>query len=289
MKDSLTTFLLPILIAFTSDLCAQSAIVKVDLFSSGHRLNADLYYANAADNCPTVILLHGFPGHEGDQFSLGKRMSSEGINVLIFNFRGLWSSEGTFSFENSMEDIDAAISFLKKPQNIEAFKIDTSNITVIGYSLGGSMALTAAIYNPKIKNLVSIAGVDQSVIGRKMLADDDFRLAFEQRLKSAEHPAGPLKCDTKAYVEHWLSNLDKFDPVKNIDSLAGRNILLVSGRDDLSAPAEQHTLPLASKLMTMPNTNAELKVFETNHQFGNVQEELADDLIEWILGLSRQQ
>ena len=136
---------------FIGNTYSQINQVKVDLYSDGNKLNADFYNVSGEDKYPTLILLHGYPGGQGDQFSLGKKLSLLEINVLVFNFQGTWSSEGIFSFESSMEDIGAAIRFLNNKKNIEIFNIDTSNIIVAGYSFGGAMTLTAAIYNPEIK------------------------------------------------------------------------------------------------------------------------------------------
>lgn len=137
---------------FTANTYSQIAPIKIDLYSNGNKLNADFYQVSGEEKYPTMILLHGYPGGEGDQFGLGKKLSLLGINILVFNFQGTWSSEGKFSFESSMKDIGAAIKYLNMKENIEIFNIDTSNIIVAGHSLGGAMALTAAIYNFQWRN-----------------------------------------------------------------------------------------------------------------------------------------
>ncbi len=163
---------------FTNNVYSQITPVKIDLYSNGNKLNADFYQASGEAKHPTLILLHGMPGGEGDLFGLGKKLSPLGINVLVFNFQGTWSSEGEFSFDSSMEDVGTAINFLRNKDNIERFNIDTSNIVVAGYSYGGAMALTGAIYNSEIKRIISIAGADESVFGRKIKADEGFRIFF---------------------------------------------------------------------------------------------------------------
>ncbi|NQU54543.1 MAG: alpha/beta fold hydrolase [Bacteroidetes bacterium] len=240
--------LILILAIFTSSVYSQTAPVKVDLYSNGVKLNADFYPVSGEDKYPTLILLHGYPGGEGDQFGLGKKLSLSQINVLVFNFRGTWSSEGIFSFESSMDDIGAAIKFLKNKKNSETCNVDTSNIIVAGYSFGGAMALTAAIYNPEIKRIISVGGADESVFGRKVLTDNNFRNMFEQMLKASELPDGPVNCDTKAYIELWLSDIDKYDQVKHAESLADRDILFLGGWNDSNVVLEEHILPLYRKL-----------------------------------------
>lgn len=267
---------------FTSNTYSQITPVKIDLYSNGNKLNADFYKVSGEDKCPTLILLHGYPGGEGDQFGLGKKLSSLGINVLVFNFQGTWSSEGKFSFESSMEDIGAAIIFLNKKENIEIFNIDTSNIVIAGYSFGGAMAITAAIYNPGINRIISIAGGDESVFGRKILSDQSFRIMFEQMLKESEFPEGPVKCDTKSYIKVWLSDLDKYDQVKHAESLISKDILFLGGWKDYNVVLEEHILPLYRKLQELNSEKLQIQVFDTDHGFGNVRGELAITIEKWI-------
>jgi predicted alpha/beta-fold hydrolase len=97
----------------TSKVFTQVQPIKVELISDGYKLNAEIFHSVSEQPIPTFILMHGFPGGEGDPLGLGKKLSALGINVFVFNFRGTWSSEGEFSFENSMEDIGSTIDFLK--------------------------------------------------------------------------------------------------------------------------------------------------------------------------------
>lgn len=282
MVRTLKLVLVLVMGVFTSIAYSQLTPVKIDLYSNGNKLNADFYQVSGEDKYSTLILLHGYPGGEGDQFGLGKKLSSLGINVLIFNFQGTWSSEGKFSFESSMEDIGAAIKFLKKKGNIERFNIDTSKIIVSGYSFGGAMALTAAIYNPEIKRIISIADGDESVFGRKRLTDENYNNWFKQFLIESEYPDGPVKCDTKSYSKFWLSNLDKYDLVKHAESLKNRDILFLGGWKDKAVVLEEHILPLYRKLQELKNENLQIYVFETDHGFGNVRNELQETIEKWI-------
>ncbi len=271
-----------VLVVFSSNANSQISPVKVNLYNNGNKLNADFYKANSDKPLPALILLHGYPGGEGDLFGLGKKLSSVGINVLVFNFQGTWSSEGEFSFENSMDDVGAAIKFLKVERNIEKYNIDTSEIVVAGYSFGGAMVLTAALYNPEVKRIISIAGGDESVFGRKRLTDENYNNWFEQFLIESEYPDGPVKCDTKSYTKFWLSNLDKYDQVKHAESLKNRDILFLGGWKDKDVVLEEQILPLYRKLQELNNENLQIHVFETDHGFSNVREELVGTIEKWI-------
>ena len=271
-----------LLVLLTNNASSQTTPVKIDLSSNGNRLNANFYKASGSEKKPTLILLHGMPGGEGDLFGLGKKLSPLGINVLVFNFQGLWSSEGEFSFDSSMENIGSAIRFLKEEENLKKFSIDTSNIVVAGYSLGGAMALNGAIYNPEIKRIISIAGADESVFGRMIKADEGFSTMFAGMLKGLEYPEGPLKCDTEAHSKQFLSNLDRYDLVENAEILKNRDILFIGGWQDKNILLEDHILPLYRKLQELKSEKIQIQVFNTDHSFRNVKEELTESIEDWI-------
>jgi dipeptidyl aminopeptidase/acylaminoacyl peptidase len=267
----------------TGEVFPQVQPIKVDLISNGYKLNAEIYKATENNPAPTFILMHGYPGGEGDPLGLGKKLSSLGINVFIFNYRGTWSSEGVFSFETSIEDIESAITFLITKENIERFNIDTSNIVVGGHSYGGAMALTAAIYNNKIKRIVSIAGADESVFGKKLLQDKNYHDMFVKMLKETEYPNGPIKTNIDSIIIYWLANLDKYDQVKHAESIIDRDILLLGGLNDNDVVLEEHILPLYRKLKELNSDDVVMKVFNSDHYFKNVREELTDTISKWIV------
>jgi dipeptidyl aminopeptidase/acylaminoacyl peptidase len=269
---------------FTGNAWSQITPVKIDLYSNGNKLNADFYQVTGDAQYPTFILLPGMPGGEGDIFGLGKKLSSSGINVLIFNFQGTHSSEGTNSFENSMEDVGAAHVFLKKKENIESFNIDTTNIVAGGWSYGGAMALTAAIYNPEIKRIISIAGADESVFARRFESDPEFYKMFYQMMNEITYPKGPIKrdIDIESAFDNFLNNQNNYDLVKHADALKNRDILLLGGWKDQNIVLEDHILPLYRKLQELNAEHVKIKVFDTNHGFTNVREELAETITNWI-------
>jgi dipeptidyl aminopeptidase/acylaminoacyl peptidase len=266
---------------------SQLEVADVNLVSNGNKLNADFYKASGGDKYPTLILLHGYPGGEGDPWGLGKKLSSSGINVLIFNFQGTWSSEGIFSWESSMQDISRAVEFLNEKDNIEIYHIDTTNIIVAGYSFGGAMALTEAIYNPEIKRIISIAGADESVEGRKWITDSTYRNALESYLRTTIYPEGPIKWggfDT--VINAWINNLDYYDQVKHAKNLVNKDLLFIGGWNDENCVVEETIIPIYRRLKELNAENIKIKVFDADHGFRNVGEELTETIHSWIMNIN---
>src|SRR5450755_4170074 len=104
--------------------------------SHGMGMNALFYLAGGVGPHPTVVLLHGFPGNE-QNLDLAQAIRRAGWNVLTLHYRGAWGSPGIFSIHNVLEDADAAIAFVRRPDIALKFGIDTRRIVLGGHSMGG--------------------------------------------------------------------------------------------------------------------------------------------------------
>lgn len=112
----------------------QSAQVLIPSHGSG--MNALFYLAGGAGSHPTLVLLHGLPGNE-QNLDLAQAVRRAGWNVLTLHYRGSWGSPGVFSISNVLEDTDAAVAFVRRPDIAEKFGLDTQRIVLGGHSLGG--------------------------------------------------------------------------------------------------------------------------------------------------------
>ena len=278
--------LIPLLISHCFNLLSQSAPVKVDLVSNGNKLNA-LFYATNDKYSPTLVLVHGFPGNNQSPLGLAEKLNAAGIKILVFNYQGSFSSEGFFNNENCIYDVAVAMSFLRQEKIVQQFEIDTSNIVICGYSLGGGFALTAALYHPEIRRIISIGGPDNSVYIKKMKSDSGYRETFEQNASRSFSPNGPIKGDPESfhrYNDTVIANVDYYDLVKNAEKLMDREILFVAGWLDNTAPIEENVLPLYRQLKRLKSEKVYIKVFDTNHGFSNVKDDLINVIVDWTKG-----
>jgi fermentation-respiration switch protein FrsA (DUF1100 family) len=262
--------------------------VSIDLRNNGVKLDAKFYAAGKGSSTPTVILLHGYPGNAGSPYGLAERLNKNGMNTLVFNYEGSFNSEGIFSWENCMNDIGVALSFLKQKNNIKQFSIDTSKIIVCGCSLGAALALSAAVHNSEIRKLIAVVGGnDLSIYLQKMKRDPVFRTALEKRIASAGMPNGPIKGDS-AYIHNYfdriISNYEYFDLIKNAEKLKNKEILFITGWLDTTVPMEEFIIPTYRHLKNMNPESVSIKAIETDHNFTNKRDELADSISEWIKG-----
>src|SRR5665647_3465602 len=205
-------FLLLLMLTGSSlQLVSQVNPVSIDLRINNVKLDSKFYPVSKTDKVPTVILLHGFPGNQSSPLGLAEKLNNAGFNILVFNYQGSYLSEGNFSFDNCIDNVSAALNFLTEPGNQIQFNIDTSKIVVCGYSFGGTIAIESAMYNDKIRNIISIANDDHSVSLKKVAADSAYRKGYEQFIAKSFEPAGPFRGDLKAQMELYLQNVDRYD------------------------------------------------------------------------------
>jgi uncharacterized protein len=280
---TLKFLLLLIFMSSSMQLVSQVNPVSIDLRNNGVKLDAKFYPANKTHKVPTVILLHGFPGNQSSPLGLAEKLNTAGFNILVFNYQGSYLSEGNFSFDNCIDNVSAAFNFLADPGNQAQFKIDTSRIVVCGYSFGGTIAIESAMYNDKIRNIISIANDDHSVSLKRVAADSVYRKGYVQFIAKSFQPAGPFRGDLKAQMEHYLQNLDRYDLVKNAESLKTKKILFIVGWQDQTSFLEVNTLPLYRRLQQLNAENFSIKGLESDHRFNNVIDEMTNALTDWII------
>src|SRR5204863_6387628 len=113
------------------DKFSPAGFIELAIPSGSSTIQGFIYKANGEQKHPTLLLLHGFPGNERN-LDLAQVVRTHGWNVIYFDYRSSWGSQGKFSFKNCEEDLINVVSFCKKYQ--DSLQIDTSNIVLFGHS-----------------------------------------------------------------------------------------------------------------------------------------------------------
>ena len=79
-----------------------------------------------------------------------------------------------------------------------------------------------------------------------------------------------------------MDNADTYDLRKSAPSLTNRDILLIGGLDDVNVTIENHLLPLYRTLRKEGANNLQFVIYQTDHSFKNVRDELAEQIVRWI-------
>lgn len=83
--------------------------VSVEFVSEGSCVHGRFFAAVGTVPATTLLLVPGWPGEPDDVLGLGALLAEQGINVCMFNPRGLQQSEGISSHANVLQDIGAAL------------------------------------------------------------------------------------------------------------------------------------------------------------------------------------
>lgn len=256
--------------------------VPVVFESKGEKIRGLFHKAFGTGRFPTVILCQGFPGGEKDLFGLGQKLMKEGFNVLAFNYRGTWGSGGMFTVANSLEDVMAATHYVKSLVAVREFNVDPSSVTIIGYSFGGGIALLGSLSDPAIRRLVYIAGGNLGEVARMMQQSAEFKRALEEDIDQGISVSGFKAPKAKELVAEILAGKDKYDLVKYAKALSQKDILLIGGWRDQANAVENHLLPLSRALQKRGAKLAQVEIFDTDHSFTNVRDQLAKKIISWL-------
>jgi pimeloyl-ACP methyl ester carboxylesterase len=281
---TLTLLLLLSLLAASLSLSQtnERAPLPISFQSEGHSIKGLFYPSTTQGNIYTVILLHGFPGSEGDVLGQGQSLSKAGLNVLTFNYSGTFQSEGVQNFETPLRDIKSAFDLLHQPDMMMKYQIDTTRIILIGYCYGGSMALNYAARHPEIRRVISLVCTEHGEFAREYLRNKQMAMKLDSAFDALKRPNGPVNFQGKEELKKLAQNPTPYDMVLNAPKIADRDILLVTAWDDFVTMTEHHHLPLYRALKKAGAAHVMFVAFQTNHSFRNVREELTTELARWI-------
>jgi dipeptidyl aminopeptidase/acylaminoacyl peptidase len=201
-------------------------IKDVNLRVDGLKIVGQLYLPEGREPpYPAVILCHGIPSvtvdpTDGGYPLLAETISRDGLAVYTFRFRGSGESEGNFDIAGWDRDLQAAIDYLySQPE------IDNSRIALVGFSAGAALSIYRAANDKRVSAVVACA------------APADFR-----SISDAENPSEPVNyfrragiirdTDFPPSIEDWINSFRKINPLKVVNKISPRPLLLVHATGD---------------------------------------------------------
>jgi dienelactone hydrolase len=289
MIKSLRLFVIALLMVMFEFAAVGQLAAREDIIieREGVQLKGNFHLAPGTGKFPTVVLLDGFPGGRTDVIGIGKLLTKAGINALTFQYAGTHDSQGLVSFDNQQKDIQAAFDFIRKPENVIRFQIDTSLIYLGGWCHGGGMALAYSVNHPEIRSIFSIVGNDFGEFLRTYASNPKIKTMIDTShdelisIGTIRMEKGALP---KEVSERGIENLNPiFDLKQNAGALAKKDVLLVCAWDDPFVTVEQFMLPLYRALKKENAKNLQIIAFQDGHNFVKSREILAAQIAEWIL------
>lgn len=143
--------------------------------SAGKPILVDLYYNEEQANLPIIVFCHGFKGFKdwGHWEAIAKEFVAAGYCFVKFNFSHNGTTPDTpldFSdleafgqnnYTKEKNDLQTVLDWIQSSKDLEKLPLQKSNITLIGHSRGGPIALLSATQNKEVKRVITWAGVHQ--------------------------------------------------------------------------------------------------------------------------------
>lgn len=234
----------------------------------------DIYIPKSGKKSPLLIFLHGFKGFKdwGHFPLICKAFANKGLAVLSFNFSHNGGtvenpidfpdleafSENTYSKE--LEDVSLILEWITKHKSTHFGEVDLANISILGHSRGGGIALLAANRLPEIKSVITWASV-ADYKKRLPKANDlsKWKEAGVRFIKNGRtHQDMPMKY---TFVEDLMQHEKELSIEIAVKSL-NKAQLIVHGRKDETVSIE------SAEQLNKWNPTSELLIIEgENHTF----------------------
>ncbi|WP_223034296.1 alpha/beta hydrolase family protein [Hanstruepera marina] len=238
----------------------------------------DAFFNKNSQKKPLVVFCHGYKGFKdwGAWNLVAEEFVKANVIFVKFNFShngGTVDNPIDFpdldafaenNYSKELEDLDAMLNHLLAANNPFRNEIDTRNITVIGHSRGGGIAIIKASEDNRITKLITWASICD--FGKRTATIGDLEQWKKDGVKYV------LNGRTKQQMPHhyqfyedYMANKERLNIKKAIKNLT-IPALIIHGTDDPSvffSEAENlHAWNTATELFSMANAN---HVFNSKH------------------------
>lgn len=250
--------------------------------SHGNEMNAVFLLAAGAGPKPTLLLLHGLPGHERN-LDLAQAVRRSGWHVLTFTYRGAWGSTGDFSIANAAEDVSAALAFLRTGDVAAEYGVDVNRIVLAGHSMGAfAAALTVANGEHRLAGLVLVdawnAGVTREQIAAAGAAGRAALIAGVDLGHSLHGATGDSLAD------ELLSHAD-WNLLDHAGRLTGAPVLTIYASEGFGSINRE----LAAALQRQKGSRIQAVEMQTDHNFADHRIALGCAVVRWLEPIARAQ
>lgn len=246
----------------------------------------DLRYDETGGHAPVIIYAHGFNGFKdwGGFALAAEALVKAGFTVVNFNFSHNGTTPekqqdftdleafGNNNYSKQLTDLKIVTNWVCDEQNENRLFIDKSNISLIGHSMGGGIAILYASEDVRIKKLVTWAAISECKTpwGSWPLEKlEQWRrngVQFYTNTRTGQH----LPLYYQLYLD-YVNNAERFNIENAIKKLL-IPVLICHGENDISVPVEN-----AFRLQQW-QPGAELFILDTNHVFDRVHPWLSSKL-----------
>ncbi|ANS73186.1 permease [Paenibacillus yonginensis] len=228
---------------------------------------------------PLALICHGFVGSRIGVDRLfvttARELADAGYLVIRFDYLGCGESTGSYGREGLASMVAQTKAVLD--YGISCGDVDPTQVTLIGHSLGGAVAVATAASDRRVKNLVLWSSVgypfsDIVKITGRQLYDDSVKYGHADFLGYELTPV-------------FFESLAAYQPFQEINKFQG-NVLVVHGTSDDVIPVDYAFL-YQKVLWTRQEGRCDKEIiFQANHTYSNSEHRahLIKTTKEWLDG-----
>jgi dipeptidyl aminopeptidase/acylaminoacyl peptidase len=224
---------------------------------------------DSEDAAPLVVLVHGHGGtrHENGGFTeLASMLAEIGIASVRMDFPGCGDSTEAFTHNNMtnmLHDVEAAFEFA-----IAQPGVDEGRVGILGYSMGGRLAMLTVAEEPAYRAMALWAPV--ALDGGAPMVEyfggkEQYETLRDEALRQGSVSFTTLWGQEQQLGDRFFDDLERSEPLKAIASYRG-HLLVVHGSADTAILVENGRIASQAALST---ASAELRIIRgAGHGFG---------------------
>lgn len=215
-------------------------------------------FAAGAEKKETVLLLHGLPGNERN-LDLAQALRRGGRNVIYFNYRGSWGSQGEFLYSNCLQDVEEVMNFFDQPGNAEKYRVKPGSYLLFGHSTGGGIALLSGAKDQRVKKIGMYSPWNVSTTSKESF------MWLQGYLKGLFM----LNINAEKFVGELMEHQEEYNPLRYKEVLKNKAVLVLDEND--------RNKPWVDQI-----ENARYQLFNTDHSFSDKRLELIEAVVDWL-------
>lgn len=260
---------LALLLAATLSLAAGSAVRaetvnEVTVMNGARAVPATVVVPDGQGPFPAVVMNHGHGGgrQEGGGFTkLAKALADAGIMTIRMDFPGSGDSKESFTegyLSNMISDSNASLAYM-----LANFPADPNRLGILGYSMGGRIALTIAETPGNPYKAVGLLAPSANPGKGLALFLAGSEAEFERLYAEASTDKGYADYTTiygqkQKLSKRWFDELLASSPLETISNYTGAMLVVHGDKDTVILPAEDEAVVKAypkASIVLVPNAD----------------------------------
>jgi pimeloyl-ACP methyl ester carboxylesterase len=229
-----------------------------------------------------AVFLHGYPGNERN-LDLAQSVRRAGYDAVYFDYRGSWGTGGDFSFQHSLENVAAALTWVRAPENAAKYHLDPNRIALVGHSMGGWLALMASEREPVNVCVAALAAWNVGWLAKRFGEHpSERREALAYLEATTDSASGPIRAKADNLIREMTDHADAWDYLTHTAAQRDRALFLAAAtRDSPDESVEMHNR-LAQAVRASGGRGVRSVTYDDDHAFSTHRLELSEALVGWL-------